>query len=180
MRFRLAKETKKSAFATRVAAAELRTRLTQDLASLPVGETFEIDLDGVEAMTISFADELIAKLAAERRLYGTTDTFFLILNGSLEVLETIEVALERRHLYVAQRTKKGEYRLLAAPTHLVTTFEAALELREFTASELASKLKLKPPAVNNRIRQLAEAGVLVRREQVPKQGGREYRYRAAA
>lgn len=180
MAFRLAKESKRTAFATRASAGQTRARLVAELLELPPGATFEIDLAGVEAMTVSFADELIAKLAAERRLQGTSDTFFVISNTTPEIFETIEVALERRNLFVVHRSHDNKYTLAGAPEHLVETFRVAVELQEFTARDLADAMGLQLPAANNRIKQMAEAGVVIRKLQAPARGGREYLYRAAA
>jgi len=178
MIFNLAQETGRSAFATRASAIELRNSITSLLATLQDSETLEISLEGVEALTISFADEFVAKLALERR-FGSTDTFFLLSNSTEEVLETIEIALERRSLFVAHRASNGDLRLIAAPAHLKSTFQLAIEMREFTARQLADRLEIKLPAANNRIKQLAEAGVVIRRRQIPLHGGREYLYSAA-
>lgn len=179
MLFNLTKETKRKSFATRESAAALRAEIASILNALPPGQTLEIDLAGVEALTVSFADELVAKLAVERRVLGMSDTFFLISSGIPEVAETIEVALERRGLFAAYRSEQG-FTLLGGPTHLQETFITALELREFTAGELADHMGLKLPAANNRIRQLAEAGVVIRKLHAPAAGGRQYRYSAAA
>ena len=130
-------------------------------------------------MTISYADELIAKLAAERRIYGTTDWFFTISNATEEVAETVEVALERRNLFLVHETADG-VELLAAPDHLRDTFDAALELEEFTASDLAKYLGISLPAANNRIKALSSAGAVIRKRSDPAQGGRQFLYRSAA
>lgn len=178
MKYDLAKETGRSAFATRASAAELRTAVATLLTALKDSETLEVSFKGVEALTISFADEFVAKLALERR-YGSADTFFLVSDATQEVLETIEFALQRRGLFVAHRSGEGGLQLVAASNHLQATFEIALEMQEFTARQLADRLSIKLPAANNRIKQLAEAGVVIRRKQVPLHGGREYLYKAA-
>lgn len=180
MRFKLAKETRRTAFATRQAALQIRVRLSTELSSLKAGEALELDLAAVEAMTISYADELVAKLVAERKALGSADSFFLLLNASEEIAETIAVALERRGLIAAHRDSRGNYDLLAASPQLVETFDVARELEEFTASDLADELDLTLPAANNRIKALAEVGVVTRSRHAPSHGGRQYLYQAAA
>jgi hypothetical protein len=176
--FQLAKQTGRTSFATRSFAAELRTALSQASAEIKEDRLLEIDFRDVEAITVSFADELVAKLAAERRAYGPEDSFLRIANASDEVAETIEVALQRRGLFiVSHRDSAAE--LLGAPLHLKETYAAALELGQFTARDLASRLGLKPPAANNRIKALAEAGALVRARQPVAGGGRRYSYEAS-
>ncbi len=175
MRFELAKRTGRTSFATRSFAMELRLAISDASARIREDRLLEIDFSGVEAVTVSFADELVAKLAAERRAYGPDDSFLQIVDASEEVAETIEVALERRGLFVVSH-RNGKIELLAAPSHLKETYAAALELGQFSARELATRLGLKPPAANNRIKALAEAGALVRVRQPVAGGGRQYSY----
>lgn len=179
MKFELVREHGHSSFATRSVAAEYRARVSGLLVQ-PTDDLLEIDLSGVDAMTVSFADELIAKLAAERRIFGKDDSFFLVSNGSPEVVETIEVALERRGLFTAHRAATGEVVLLGASTHLKETYRAAQQLGEFTARELAETLGLTPPAANNRIKLLAQSGAVARVRRDPAGGGRQYVYLASA
>jgi uncharacterized protein DUF4325 len=175
VRFELAKHTGRTSFATRSFAAELRISLAEAEAEIRDDRLLEIDFSDVEAITVSFADELVGKLAAERRAYGPEDSFLRIANPSEEVAETIEVALQRRGLFIVSH-RKGEAQLLAAPPHLRETYAAALELGQFSARDLASTLGLKAPAANNRIKALAEAGALVRARQPVVGGGRQYSY----
>lgn len=180
VRFRLARETGKSSFATRAAAADIRARLSALMSELHAQDGIDVDLSRVEAMTISYADELVAKLAAERRSLGIADTFFQLSNGSSEIVETIAVALERRGLFAMHDPKDGRPELLGAPDHLQVTFDVALKLEEFTAGELANELDINLPAANNRIRQLAEIGAVIRTRVAPAHGGRQYLYQIAA
>ncbi|MGH2769574.1 MAG: winged helix-turn-helix domain-containing protein [Actinomycetota bacterium] len=127
-------------------------------------------------MTISFADELVAKLAAERRVHGTADTYLLLGGASPEVAETIAVALERRDQFVAHERPDSRIELLAAPDHLQRTYAAARELGEFTSRDLADRLAITLPAANNRIKALAQAGVVTRKRHDPAHGGRQFLY----
>lgn len=176
MRFQLIEQAGKSSFATRTAAADMRAKVQVEMNGVRPGDSVELDLAGVEAMTISYADELVAKLAAERRIYGTSDWFFSISHATPEVAETIEVALERRNLFLVHESDDG-VELLAAPAHLEETFEAAIELGEFTARELADHLGIALPAANNRVKALSSAGAVIRERSDPAHGGRQYLYR---
>lgn len=180
MRYQLAKETGHTSFATRSVAAELRAKLSMLMKESRDDRLLEVNFEGVEAFTVSFADELVAKLAAERRAYGPADLFLVISDASEEIAETIEVALERRGLFVVHRTASGALELLAAPDHLRQTYAAAVELGQFRARDLAGRLGLKLPAANNRIKALAEAGALVRAKDAPARGGRQFSYQVAA
>lgn len=179
MKFELAKRTKRTSFATRSSAAELRNSFTEAQSQSREDSLLEVDFSRVEALTVSFADELVAKLAAERRAYGPEDLFLLISNASEEVAETIEVALERRGLFIVHMTSAGSFELLAAPTHLKETFAVAADLGQFSARELADRMGLKAPAANNRIKALAGAGALIRAKEAPARGGRQYSYQVA-
>lgn len=180
MRFSLARETGRSSFATRSVAAELRSKISESMIQAKSDQVLEVDFDGVEALTVSFADELVAKLVAERRAFGTDDLFLRISHASEEVAETIEVALDRRGLFVVHETLDGRSELLAGPAHLQETFAVAAELGRFSARQLAERMGLKMPAANNRIRALAEVGALVRAQEAPARGGRQYSYRVSA
>lgn len=180
MRFSLTEDTKRSAFATRVAAAGLRARLSEVMSELLPGDALVLDLGGVEAMTISFADELFAKLVKERALNGTTGCLLLLTGASPEIRETIEVALERRSLFVVNQLLDRSLELLSAPVHLAETYRHAQEMGEFTARDLADRLEITLPAANNRIKALAELGAVTRKRHDPAHGGRQFIYQAPA
>lgn len=72
--------------ATRAHAQQIRA-----VVEAEPDRTTSIDFAGVEAITISFADELLAKLAASGR-------WLRLSNANEEVAETIETALRRRGL----------------------------------------------------------------------------------
>ena len=180
MKFELARVRKQFSFATRALATEIRVDLSHHMTAQGGDDVLEIDLSDVEAMTISFADELIAKLAAERRIFGNDDTFFLISGASPEVAETIEVALDRRGLFVVHRQPDGVQVLLAGGAHLAETYRIAQELRRFTAKDVADALGLTVPAANNRIKLLAQAGAVTRVRHDPAGGGKQFIYLTAA
>jgi predicted transcriptional regulator len=73
----------------------------------------------------------------------------------------------------------GHPEILGGPGWLPETLSAAVELRSFSAAELAERLSLTPQAANNRLSGLVATGGVVRERIVPEGGGKEFGYRVA-
>ena len=83
-----------------------------------------IDFAGVEAMTISFADEFLGRFYAAL----TADAPAILLLGlNDENVTTISICMERRDL-AAAAIIDGQHALLGAPGHLFDTYQHALTL----------------------------------------------------
>ena len=165
---------------TRERGREVRQRLEDLLRSAPVGEVVEIDLTAVEAMTVSFADELIGRLMTDRAAGEFQGQAIVIVGKGEDVRETVEAVLERRHtgaLYRDQRA--GAVETLAGPPWFRRTVAEAQRLGRFSAMDLARQLDLTPQAANNRLKQLSASGAVVRERTVPAGGGKEFEYRTA-
>ena len=166
--------------ATRQRGQEWRQRLEQMLRDSAPGDLVEVDLTALEAMSVSFADELIGRFLADRLTGDFQDRAVVIVGDSDDVRETLEAVLERRDAGALYRTgKRGSVETLAVPSWFRETVEHANQLREFSASELAQRLNKSPQAVNNRLKQLAASGAVLRERGVPQGGGKEFTYRAA-
>lgn len=130
----------------------------------------------IEAVTPPFLDELLravrAVLSAERdgRVIAVTR-----LDDDLR--ETLQVVLERNKMSLAE-LREGRLELLTAVPHLAETLDAAQELgtEYFTAPQLADRLELKLPNVNQRLTQLVQAGALAREPDPDAARGKRYRY----
>jgi hypothetical protein len=167
-----------SYLATRGKAREMRSELEEHVTANPGCGTVILNFQGIEAMTISVADEFLGRFILER----STDpaaTFGVLVTGlNEETLEAVTVCLERRGLAVAA-VIDGKLRLLAAPEYLVESFKAAVTLGSFRASALAAKLNLSLPNANNRLKRLAALGALHKQRAAPtERGGKEYLYTA--
>ena len=133
-----------------------------------------LDFNDVAAVTPPFLDELFESVRGIlKRNEGSTTVIATNLDDDL--IDSIEVVLEKRGFPLAWQDQ-DRLELLAAAPHLRTTLEAAAEAQEFTATDLAARLRLQPTTVNQRLVALLEAGV-VAREREPSERGIKYRYR---
>lgn len=166
--------------ATRQRGQEWRQRLEGLLRQSAPGDLVEVDLTALEAMSVSFADELIGRLLADRLTGDFQDRAIVILGSNDDVRETLEAVLQRRDAGALYRAgRKGAVQALAGPTWFRETVEHANDLRVFRAHDLAERLQKSPQAVNNRLKQLAASGAVLRERGVPQGGGKEFTYRAA-
>lgn len=162
--------------ATRDTGAKVREELERQIRTIADGETVEVSFDDVEAVTVSFADELVGRLFSSHAA-GDLPEVALVLSGlNQEVREAVAVCLERRGAVAARRFRRG-LELLAADAFLLETFERARARKEFRASDIASDLGISPQNANNRLRRLVAAGALLRHRVAPEGGGKEFVYR---
>lgn len=167
--------------ATRERGREVRERLENLLRSAEVGAVVEVDLTGVEAMTVSFADELIGRLMTDRAAGEFEGQAVIIVGKGDDVRETVQAVLERRKTGALYRDQAGsDAEPLAGPPWFRETVSQAQRLGRFSALDLARELDLSPQAANNRLKQLSASGAVVRERTVPVGGGKEYEYRAAS
>lgn len=131
-----------------------------------------INFAGVEAMTISFADEFLGRFYAAL----TADAPAILLLGlNDENVTTISICLERRDL-AAAAIVDGKHALLGAPEHLIDTYRRALDHGTFSALDLSSELSISPQNMNNRLKRLVVAGAIQRRRVAASHGGKEFIY----
>ena len=162
--------------ATRSSARTIRESLETKALALDPGDNLVIDFTGVQAMTISFADEFLGKFYTAVAA-GDIPAQAVLLQGLHEdTRETVTLCLQRREL-VAAEYREGAVQLVAAPEFLVDTYRHASALGTFRATELSNRLGITPQNANNRLRRLVEGGAL-RRERVSmsKRGGKEFLY----
>lgn len=133
-----------------------------------------IDFSGVEAMTISYADEFVAKFL-ESFDAGHSSVAVAISNLNPENLEAIQVALERRHLCAV--TRMDDTLELIGDLRAKETFHVANALGSFRAGDLAASLNISPQNANNRLKPLVTCGALLRaRVSGATRGGKEFVY----
>lgn len=161
---------------TRANGAAAREQLTQLARTATSDDTVVIDLSAVQAMTYSFADEFLGKFLAVRDDLAEGPGF--VLTGLAEdPLETTQLVLERRTLAAVFRDVAGP-RLLTRESHLVATYERALMMGEFRATDMAEQLGITAQNVNNRLKRLSSVGALRRRRSTAERGGKEYTYQS--
>jgi hypothetical protein len=161
--------------ATRGSARVARADLESRIASRGRVDTVLIEFAGVEAMTISFADEFLGRFYASLAAGDVPADGVLLLGLNEETCEAVSVCLERRDL-VAVGVSDGQQTLLGAAEFLTETYRQALTLATFSAAELSDLLKISPQNMNNRLKRLVAAGAVQRRRVAPERGGKEFVY----
>lgn len=129
----------------------------------------------VDVASPPFLDELIR---AVRSVVDASEggRHVLLAGFNDDVKECLKMVLERQKLVMAGITKK-RLDLLGGPEHLQHTLEEAQALGTFTSPELAERLKMKLPALHQRLQTLMDAGVLVREEDPTAERGVRHTYR---
>lgn len=163
--------------ATRSSARSTRQALEDELDGKGAQLDLVIDFAGVEAMTISFADEFVGRFYTSLAA-GDIQIRSAILQGlNDETEETISICLQRREL-VAAAMVQNRATLLGGQDLLLDTYLRALELGSFSALELANSLSVTPQNANNRLKRLVNGAALIRTRGVAERGGKEFTYSA--
>lgn len=165
-----------SFLATRSTAKAARESLEHESSTGSDATEVVIDFAGVDAMTISFADEFLGKFYAAVAAGDVAVSVVLLKGLNEETFETMQVCLDRREL-MAATVDGGEIRLIGAPEHLDETYRQAFALRSFRAGELSERLGVTLQNVNNRLKRLVSSGTLKRERSIPaNRGGKEFVY----
>ncbi|WP_371783904.1 STAS-like domain-containing protein [Streptosporangium subroseum] len=159
---------------TRSTARALREDLEKLIETSGDLAEVKIDFSQVEAMTISFADEFLGRFYSRMATGDFTVIVNLIGLNDEETRETVSICLERRDLVGVDA---DQHQLLGKAEMLADTYQVARELGRFRATELASRLKITPQNVNNRLKKLVAAGALLRQRVTDlERGGKEFGY----
>jgi DNA-binding MarR family transcriptional regulator len=162
--------------ATRSSARVARTNLEDKIETRPDSQTLIIDLAGVNAMTISFADEFLGRFYSSLAAGDIRPISVLLVGLNDETTEALTICFQRRELVAAAQTQDQRV-LLAAPEFLVETYQKALRLHQFKANELATSLGITPQNANNRLKRLVAAGTINRQlTTATDRGGKEFSY----
>ncbi len=162
--------------ATRPRGQEGRARL-DDLLERHLVVDLTIDFTGVEAMTISFADEFLGKFLTSHD-FSTSGATVKVTGLTPDNRYSVVVCVERRKAAVVILEEDGTLILIGDPI-LAETFDLAAELQRFKSGDIADRLSLSSQNANNRLKRLAKAGAL-RKSQVTgsSRGGKEFVYQA--
>jgi len=123
------------------------------------GQGLLLNFRGVDVASPSFLFELIGAIRVA--LLTPPARWLLVTGMNDDVRESAELVLERLKMMLGV-LDTDQIELLGGSQHLQETIKAAQELQAFTAPDLAHELKLKLPALHQRLNQLIEAGVLSR------------------
>lgn len=156
-----------------------RERLEALAVETAAGDVIVVDLSSVEAMTVSYADELIGRFLSSRAGGDQDDRGVIIRGSNDDVRETLEAILDRRGVGAIYIDDRGRLLALGGPAWFAKTVAQARDLGVFRAAQLAERLDVSPQAANGRLKQLSAAGAVLRERVVPDGGGKEFEYRVA-
>lgn len=145
---------------TRSEGEAARALLLKTLEAMPDDGQLVVDLDGVEVLASSFADEVIAKSLGLllSGVYGNQT--MIVSSPSEELTEGLADKLIQRNLAMLclnGDVKRKDWRIvgqLAAPH--VETLQLIFQQGETTAKALADTLAIPPNACHQRLKRLAE------------------------
>jgi DNA-binding MarR family transcriptional regulator len=115
----------------------------------------------VDVASPPFLDEIVCALRAV--LLSGTNRWLLVTGYNEDVGESLEMVLQR-HKMTLGSVEGEELRLLGGSSQLEETLREAQRMGTFTAPDLADRLKMKLPALHQRLSALTEAGVLGRED----------------
>ncbi|QGX08832.1 DUF4325 domain-containing protein (plasmid) [Janibacter melonis] len=172
-RFRVADQLSRYP-ATRPLGQEGRARL-DDLLHERRDLDLIIDFTDVQVMNISFTDEFLGKFLGSHD-FSTLGTTVKVAGLNPDNRYSVQVCVERREIPSVIVDESGELSLIG-DSLLAQTFEIAHELGQFKACDIAQRLSLSASNANNRLKRLAQAGAL-RKKQVTgsSRGGKEFIY----
>jgi len=118
----------------------------------------------VDVASPPFLDEIVQAL---RAVLMSGDKRWLLVTGYNEdVGESLEMVLARHKMALASvaSVQDDELKLLGGSSQLAETLREAQRMGTFTAPDLADRLKIKLPALHQRLNALTESGALGRED----------------
>ncbi len=150
---------------TRLEGKAAREGLLEALLSLPEPGRLVVSLDGVEVLSGSFADELIALPYARLTTGEFGDRYMILRAPTLALAEDLSHKLDRRRLAMLCFTKTSWSVLGLLPPPMQETLDLVIERKEATAGDLAEALQIRHNTCLHRVGRLAELR-LIRRQEV--------------
>lgn len=158
---------------------EVYPKLLEALERTPGALLYRIDLTGVSRLDASFPRESFVALA---KRYAGEKSFAICGAASADLLENVDAAAHKLGMPMVVWAGQGNWSLIGPPPSpgLRPVFEIAMAEGEVTTAMLIKAPYEQGAAnnVSNKLKQLTEAGYLVRREDSSVSGGKEYRYLA--
>lgn len=151
----------------------VRENIEAELSALDPGVILAIDLHDVEVMDFSFASEVVGKILS-RRPVEYSDRYVILQGVSVYVKENLDAALQNLELAVLV-IRNEDWEVIGKIGGVdIETLQELFEANSATSREMAARLDISITAVNNRLRKLADLG-LIRKTRAGSSGGR-YRY----
>lgn len=158
---------------------EVYTKLLEALEATPGALLYRIDLAGVTRLDASFPRESFVALA---KRYAGEKAFSITGASSTDLLENVDAAANKLGISMVVWDAQGGWSLIGPPPSpgLRPVFDIAMAEGEVTTAMLIKEPHALGAAnnVSNKLKQLTDAGYLVRREDSSVSGGKEYRYLA--
>jgi hypothetical protein len=158
---------------------EVYPKLLEAMEHTPGAVMYRIDLTGVTRLDASFPRESFVALA---KRYAGEKAFSIGGASSVDLLENVDAAAHKLGIPIVVWDSQGSWSLIGPPPSpgLRQVFDIAMAEGEVTTAMLIKAPHELGAAnnVSNKLRQLTEAGYLVRREDSSVSGGKEYRYLA--
>ncbi len=155
--------------------ATTREDLLSRFRAMPANSLLVLDLENVQFMDYSWADEIIANLLkASRR--AKAPRFVVVRQPSASVSESIEAAVSLHGLTCVKVDSAGKASVLGnlSPS-LRQTYDMAVARGQISAQDLPDTLS--PSTKSNRLKELERRGLLFRvGEEVIDGGGRRFIY----
>ena len=149
-------------------------KLLRQVEANPGISVFNVSLQGVDRSDISFASETVVEIA---KRYRGSKGFFLSGVADDDLLENWDAAAIRKGQPIMVFDGKNYKALGACPSQgNVGAFEYAVGKTSVTASDLAKALDFQITNASTKLKQLWEAGFLLRRQENSGTGGVEFHY----
>ncbi len=154
---------------------EIHGKLLKIVEARPAVLVFRVSLDGLQRTDASFPRESVVELA---RRYRGRRGICLVDVEDPDLLDNWDAAAQRllQPLFVWQLD--GKHRLIGPPPAKgnVEMLEHVMSVPTTTASKASKSLHLKVNNASMKLRQLNDAGYILRREESASSGGVEYSY----
>ncbi|HRX01725.1 MAG: hypothetical protein KDI07_00445 [Anaerolineae bacterium] len=155
--------------------ATTREELLSRFRAMPANSLLVLDLETVQFMDYSWADEIIASLLKASRK-AKAPRFVVVRQPSISVSESIEAAVSLHGLTCVKVDSEGKASVLGnlSPS-LRQTYDMAVARGQISAQDLPDALS--PSTKSNRLKELERRGLLYRvGEEVIDGGGRRFIY----
>lgn len=141
-----------------------------------------VDLQGVELLNSSFADEIVA-LPLQRVCSGEFgERYLVVVTPSLEVIQDVQLPLEKRNLtlmvFEGELTRKTWSLLGIRRSYFVDTLTEIMRLGEVSTGDLAKVLGISPQNCSNRLTELAARRLIQRDREFGVRGGQTHTNRS--
>jgi hypothetical protein len=168
----------KQPFFTRPKAIQPHEDLEKLVAKVPSGSSIYVDLNGVEGVGYSYANELFGKTLISLKGSGWKK-FLLVTNITDDCREDLVQALEALDLVILEKENSG-YKLIGKVNSIdEQTFQAIAEKKaQVSSAELSEELKTTANAINERLAKLVEMGIVTKTMGISQAGREQYLYSA--